>query len=98
MPKFIKRDAVIEATQWFKNGDHPEVVPFIHDIIYGNSVCDKCKKSPKEHGIIHIIHLNEIICPGNYIVNDKGRVYVCREDRLNLDYEPFTAQVLDKYK
>lgn len=24
MPKFRKRPVVIEATQWFKNGDHPE--------------------------------------------------------------------------
>ncbi len=24
MPKFRKRPAVIEAHQWFKNGDHPE--------------------------------------------------------------------------
>lgn len=24
MPKFIKRPVVIEAHQWFKNGDHPD--------------------------------------------------------------------------
>jgi hypothetical protein len=24
MPKFRKKPVVIEATQWFKNGDHPE--------------------------------------------------------------------------
>ena len=29
--KFIKRPVVIEATQWFKNGDHPLDYSVVHD-------------------------------------------------------------------
>jgi len=27
MPKFVKKSGVVEATQWFKNGDHPDDGP-----------------------------------------------------------------------
>lgn len=35
--KFRKKPVVIEATQWFKHGDHPKVVPYQnqHGVIKG---------------------------------------------------------------
>jgi hypothetical protein len=35
MPKFRKRPVVIEATQWFKNGDHPDDDCPVHSFYCG---------------------------------------------------------------
>jgi len=39
MSKFIKKSAIIEATQWFEKGDDPKVEYFRHPNIKGLNYC-----------------------------------------------------------
>lgn len=42
--KYRKKPVVIEAVQWFENGDHPEVP--------GDTICSKCGYRMHDHGWI----------------------------------------------
>ncbi len=58
--KYRKKPIVIDATQWFKNGDHPEdgagegsVVRFFRDPrIAGDYACQHCETEMHRHGWI----------------------------------------------
>ena len=84
MTKFRKRPIVIEATQWFKNGDHPEddcvmVAPFRLDegrivryyrspSIDGKVDCSQCEFIMHNHGWIDTLEGGHIVCPGDWII------------------------------
>ena len=73
--KFRKKPVVIEATQWFKNGDHPAVVEV--------SVNDGMN--------VHLIETLEgdhIVSPGDWIITGvKGENYPCKPDIFEMTYE-----------
>ena len=71
---------IIEATQWFKNGDHPfDDMPstesregrivryFRHPGISGDKICEDCGKVTNKHGFLDNEY-QEKVCPGNYII------------------------------
>ena len=71
--KYRKKPVVIEATQWFKMGDHPDVWEY----------------SARGYGVIDTLEGNMIVSPGDYIITGvKGEKYPCKPDIFELTYEP----------
>lgn len=71
--KYRKKPVVIEATQWFKHGDHPKVV--LNDL-------DQTK------GRIQTLEGWYDVIPGDYIITGvKGEVYPCKSDIFEITYE-----------
>lgn len=74
--KFRKKPVVIEATQWFKDGDHPEVVVL------------PLGKGPSEKGWIHTLEGGHEVTPGDWIITGvKGEHYPCKPDIFEATYE-----------
>ena len=74
MAKFRKKPVVIEATQWFKDGDHPAVIP------------GKLSGMP----VFWIVTLegDMMVTPGDWIITGvKGEHYPCKPDIFEMTYE-----------
>ena len=70
--KFRKKPVVIEATQWFKHGDHPMVtlLEFSKD------------------GWIITLEGGHIVSEGDWIITGvKGEHYACKPDIFEMTYE-----------
>jgi hypothetical protein len=73
--KYRKKPVVIEATPWFKMGDHPEVYMKPHMM---NDLWGYIKTLEGEH----------IVTPGDFIITGvKGEHYPCKPDIFALTYE-----------
>lgn len=73
--KFRKKPVVIEATQWFKDGDHPAVVPG--------------KLSGMPVFWVETLEGPMYVSPGDYIITGVvGETYPCKPDIFELTYEP----------
>ena len=71
--KFRKKPVVIEATQWFKHGDHPAVKM---DYMYNGLP------------YIHTLEGDHIVTPGDWIITGvKGEHYPCKPDIFEMTYE-----------
>jgi hypothetical protein len=84
MSQYRKKPVVIEATQWFKNGDHPQdgdvLFPFGEDyegeVVRryrhpghpGASLCEQCSKPHQIHGWIDTLEQGHRVCPGDFII------------------------------
>ncbi len=82
MPKYRKRPIVVEAIQWFKLGDHPEVTvgPTL------DSHCGKCGHT--EHGIIKTLEGLMFVCPSDWIIKGMtGEFYPCKSHIFAMTYE-----------
>lgn len=82
--KFRKKPVVIEATQWFKNGDHPldysteeqqrqgwegEVVRYFrHPLHQAFQKCEHCGQVFQDHGWIDTLEGGHIVCPSDWII------------------------------
>lgn len=82
--KFRKKPVVIDATQWFKNGDHPEdgdvMFPFGKDYegkvvryfrrhdVPGEQACRHCSATMHFHGWIDTKEGGHIVCPGDWVI------------------------------
>ena len=99
MAKYRKKPVVIEAVQWFKNGDHPDdgpahmegkVVRYFRSGVFGDSDCQHCKAPVRYHGWIDTLGGGYCVCPGDWIITGvKGeRYYPCKPDVFKLTYEP----------
>ena len=84
--KFRKKPVIIEATQWFKMGDHPAVVerriyrpiPISPGISYATKV-----------PIVKTLEGEHIVTPGDWIITGiKGEHYPCKPDIFAATYEP----------
>jgi hypothetical protein len=79
MAKFRKKPVVIEATQWFKDGDHPAVIR---------------KTAPDRHadeGIpwVPTLEGGHVVTSGDWIITGvKGEHYPCKADIFRQTYEP----------
>jgi hypothetical protein len=75
--KFRKKPVVIEATQWFKVGDHPEVTVFFRHDPEGKGL-----------GWIKTLEGGHIVTPGDWIITGvKGEHYPCKPDIFEATYE-----------
>lgn len=96
--KFRKKPIIIEATQWFKNGDHPDDGPkefegkivryFRHPSIHGYYICRECGLNMHCHGWIDTLEGGHNVCPGDWIIiGIKGEHYPCKPDIFEATYE-----------
>ena len=70
--KYRKKPVVIEATQWFKMGDHARVM----------------KHFDSDMGYIDTLEGMHIVKPGDYIITGvKGEHYPCKPDIFAMTYE-----------
>jgi len=71
--KFRKKPVVIEATQWFKMGDHPKVHE--HESAHGL-------------GEIDTLEGGMTVTPGDWIITGvRGEHYPCKPDIFDMTYE-----------
>ena len=84
MARFRTKPVVIEATQWFKNGDHPDdkcepLNPPDIAITEGKvvryyrtpdfeGVCKHCSCIMRDHGWIDTLEAGHNVCPGDWII------------------------------
>jgi hypothetical protein len=108
--KYRKKVVLTEATQWCKNGDHPndnsapveraegspelsegKVVGYFRRLhIPGARICPDCGNVMQNHGLLDGLNGEEVVCPGDYIVNDrKGRYYRLSAADFEAQYEPY---------
>jgi hypothetical protein len=101
MSKYRKIPVVIEATQWFKNGDHPEdgteagelyegkvVRRFARHDIPHDHICRECNLPYAVHGWINTLEGGHRVCPGDWIITGvKGERYPCKADIFAMTYE-----------
>lgn len=74
MAKYRKKPVIIEATQWFKHGDHPSIVP------------GKLNGEPVYW--IRTLEGDMFVTPGDYIITGvKGEHYPCKPDIFEMTYE-----------
>ena len=78
--KFRKKPVVIEASQWFKDGDHQHVRRVSHP--YDSSENASC-------AWIKTLEGGHIVTPGDWIITGvKGEHYPCKPDIFAMTYEP----------
>lgn len=74
MAQYRKKPVVIEATQWFKDGDHPAVI--------------KGKLSGMPVYWINTLEGDMMVNEGDWIITGvKGERYPCRPDIFEATYE-----------
>jgi predicted P-loop ATPase/GTPase len=84
--KFRKKPVVIEATQWFKQGDHPAVI---------------IKSNPDNYadmGVpwIDTLEGGHVVSVGDWIITGvKGEHYPCKDEIFRMTYEPVGEQKND---
>jgi len=87
--KYVKKPVVVDAVQWFEDGDHPEVI--LVKVEGDSSVCKYCKRGWNSHGRIERLHHGSV-CPGDYIIEVRsgiGRRYSsCKRDIFEATYDP----------
>lgn len=61
---------------------------FRHPGIGGTKKCDSCGFIMHFHGWIVTLEGGHIVCPGDWIITDKGECYPCKPDVFAATYEP----------
>jgi hypothetical protein len=78
--KYRKKPVVIDATQWFKLGDHPAVVRHPNAMARVQGV-----------GWVTTLEGGHVVTPGDWIITGvKGEHYPCKPDIFELTYEEVT--------
>jgi hypothetical protein len=81
--KFRKKPVVIEATQWFKDGDHPAVEPYP----FAN-IATYPDPAQKGYGWVKTLEGGHIVTPGDWIITGiKNENYPCKPDIFEATYE-----------
>jgi hypothetical protein len=94
--KYRKKPVVIEAVQWWKMGDHPEVSDYMDCFSSSRFVaCPECGRDLGEHGQVSELEstpgVAHRVCPGDWIITGiKGENYACKPDVFKLTYEKAT--------
>jgi hypothetical protein len=86
--KYIKKPVVVEAEQWFKDGDNPDVKPYdVGFVARGAQYCEHCGWEMGKHGRIETLEGEHIVCPGDMIITGvKGEKYPCKPDIFEMTY------------
>jgi hypothetical protein len=94
MPKFRKKPVVIEAIQWFIQGDHDEVMPIPFDKRNFIPVHDGAT------GYIDTLEGGHFVTSGDWIIKGvHGEYYACKPDIFEKTYEALCdhGQGVDEY-
>lgn len=88
--QYRKKSLTIEATQWLQHGDHPQVQNLPSPEEPGNPYCPICGNHMRRHGLLDGVNGEEIVCPSDYIVNDReGLPYRLNRGEFESQYEPY---------
>ena len=85
--KYRKKPIVIEANQWFKNGDvsYAAITTIDSD---DDWICLQCGNRASRHGNCKTLEGYHIVCPSDWIITGiKGEHYPCKADIFELTYE-----------
>ena len=84
--KYRKKPVVIEATQWFKMGDHPMVHKPLASV---HSEWERRQGRPAGSlGEIKTLEGAHLVTPGDFIITGvKGEHYPCKPDIFAMTYE-----------
>lgn len=84
----MKKPVAVEAIQWFKMGDHPEVKSYKDRPGYeANVECGHCNKKYSEHGYIQTLEGGHIVCPSDWIIKGvEDEYYPCKDRILKKTY------------
>ena len=89
--KYRKKPVIIEATQWFKHGDHPQVheLPATKVVEIGLALGNKSSGiPPSKLGWVETLEGGHIVTPGDYIITGiNGEHYPCKPDIFEATYE-----------
>jgi hypothetical protein len=87
MPLFRKKPVVIEANQWFKPGDHPEVKSLREYAEAYELLAPHCY--PADVYVIPTLEGHHDVTPGDWIIKGVvGEFYPCKPDVFEATYEP----------
>jgi hypothetical protein len=86
--KYRKKPVEVDATQWFKLGDHPEVITLGGQVITGPGGCRHCGLDSNKHGWVYTLEGGHIVCPGDFVITGvQGEHYPCKPDIFEETYE-----------
>ena len=89
--KYRKKPVVIEATQWFKLGDHPLVHKPTSSV---DTEWERRQGLPSGSiGEIKTLESWMLVTPGDWIITGvKGEHYPCKPDIFEMTYEPVEVE------
>ncbi len=89
MAQYRKKPAIIDASQWFKHGDHLSVRPRVECFHPDPSAnCKHCGKAVSEHGFVDTLEGGHTVCPADWIIEGTaGEFYPCKPDIFPDIYE-----------
>ena len=98
MARYRKKPLIVDAHQWYKNGDHPMdgdpkkegklIKYFRHPNLSEYTICDKCKTLYNNHGWIRTPEGGHMVCPGDWIITGiAGEYYPCKPKIFHKTYE-----------
>lgn len=86
MEKYRKKPVVIDAKQWFFDGDHSKVHRWKPND--ESQLCPKCENSMLCHGRIEMLEGFHIVSPGDWIIKGvEGEFYPCKPDIFQKTYD-----------
>lgn len=84
--KYRKRPVVIEATQWHKHGDHPNVITMRE---HYEKHQQQMFPGVAHLGVIETLEGPMTVQPGDWVITGvKGEHYACKPDIFACTYEP----------
>ena len=92
---FTKKPVTISATQWFKNGDHPQVRAIApSDDLFFTGMGGAMLTGREKYGVIGTLESpNHLVTPGDWIITGvAGEMYPCKDEIFRLTYEPVVAR------
>jgi len=81
MGRYRRKPLVVEASQWVKPGDHPQVTAYCNQLgpVTG----------PGPYGWIETLEGGHLVSSGDWIITGvKGERYACKPDIFSATYEP----------
>lgn len=99
MSKYRKRPVVIEAVQWFKDGDHSSVRRTSYTEVANELGTSGCSREEpfwgwEAMGMIDTLEGKHAVIPGDWIIRGvKGELYPCKPDIFEITYDPVANDV-----
>ena len=89
MAKYRKKSVVIEASRWWKQGDHDAVGPLDPHRFPPGRLCEDCHGDIRAHGWVDTREWGHVVCPGDWIITGvEGEHYPIKPDIFEATYEP----------
>ena len=93
MPRFRKKPVIIEAVQWFKYGDSPDVRKTTYMEVANELGTSGCSREEpfwgwETMGMIDTLEGKYAVIPGDWIITGvRGEKYACKPDIFEQTYE-----------